>query len=83
MSLKLDPSQTIFTYGLYEDSMSLYQNKRVKDISILNRQVNKVVMLESDTTAANLFPKNVVYIKPWNGDPNDTSLVDLVPFFKG
>ncbi|CAG8613800.1 19457_t:CDS:2 [Racocetra fulgida] len=39
--------------------------------------------MDSNPDAYSLQPENVIAVPPWTGDPNDTYLVDIIPFLEG
>lgn len=53
-----------------------------KDLTILNRDLAKVIVVDDDPNSVLMQNENVVRITPWDGDPNDTSLVELVSFLQ-
>lgn len=53
-----------------------------QDLSYLNRDLSKVVMLDINEEHAALQPENAIIIKPWEGKGGDKGLVDLIPFLE-
>ncbi|XP_034323245.2 mitochondrial import inner membrane translocase subunit TIM50 [Magallana gigas] len=69
-------------YKLYRDA-TLYDGKdHVKDLSYLNRDLSKVIMIDCKSKAVNLQRNNAFVLKEWDGDENDTSLFDLASFLQ-
>jgi len=54
----------------------------VKDLSKLGRKMERVLLLDHDPEAFRLQPENGVLIRPFEGDPNDSELADLLDFLK-
>lgn len=54
----------------------------MKDLSKINSPINKILLVDDLTGSALLYPKNLVRIKPWNGDKNDKVLLDLISIFE-
>uniref|UniRef100_A0A915MX52 Mitochondrial import inner membrane translocase subunit TIM50 n=1 Tax=Meloidogyne javanica TaxID=6303 RepID=A0A915MX52_MELJA len=52
------------------------------DLSRLNRDLKKVIYIDWEPAAFQLNPENVLCVPKWNGDMNDTSLVDLAELLK-
>lgn len=52
--------------------------QKVKDLSVLNRDLSKVIVVDDDAQSIQMCKDNAIRITPWEGDPSDTSLVDLV-----
>ena len=54
----------------------------LQDLSYLNRDLNKVIMLDCKAKAVNLQRNNAFVLKEWDGDENDTTLFDLASFLQ-
>ncbi|KAG0222680.1 mitochondrial inner membrane protein required for protein import [Actinomortierella wolfii] len=78
---KLDPYQYA-PYRLYRESTRYIDGKHVKDLSHLNRDLSKVIIMDSNPDSYSLQPENAIEMKPWKGDPNDTELVAMIPFLE-
>ncbi|CAG8459379.1 4704_t:CDS:10 [Dentiscutata heterogama] len=76
---KLDPLGMV-PFRLFRESTRYVEGK---DISKLNRDLSKVIVMDSNPDAYSLQPENVITVPPWTGDPNDTYLVDIIPFLEG
>jgi len=77
---KIDPYQMV--YPLYRE-MTVYEDGGyVKDLSYLNRDLKKVVVVDSDPHAVRKQPENAIILPKWTGDPKDTTLIDLIPFLE-
>jgi len=57
-------------HRLYKDSTRFYQGKHIKDLSKLNRDLRKVVIIDDDPDAFRFQPQNGIRIKPFK-DPKD------------
>ena len=58
---RLDPSRYI-VYRLYRDSTLYQHGHHVRDLSKLNRDMEKVLFVTSDPEACKLHPKNAVLV---------------------
>lgn len=67
---------------LHRDFCKKKRNHYIKDISKLGRKMDKVLILDHDTEAFRLQEENGIAIRPFEGDPNDSELVDLLDFLK-
>ena len=38
--------------------------------------------MDSNPNAYSLQPENAIAVPPWKGDPNDTFLIDILPFLE-
>lgn len=55
----------------------------VKDLSLIRRPLKKVLLVDDFAGSALLFPKNLVRVKPWNGEKDDIILLDLANILEG
>ncbi|XP_047133170.1 mitochondrial import inner membrane translocase subunit TIM50 isoform X1 [Hydra vulgaris] len=74
----LDPDGYIM-YKLFRDATSYINGTHVKDLSKLNRDITKVILIDCDPNASSLQPRNSLILKKWEGDPKDTTLLELIP----
>ncbi|KAJ9097638.1 hypothetical protein QFC21_004674 [Naganishia friedmannii] len=79
---KLDPFQAYLPYKLYRESTRYIKGKIVKDLSYLNRDLSKVILLDTDPDHAALQPENCIVMPKWEGQPGDKGLVDYIPFLE-
>lgn len=79
----IDPKGLI-THRLYRDHCVTWHGRLVKDLSCLGRSLRKVVLIDVTTTqdSADNFkfqPTNGVKIERFQGDMEDSALLDLLP----
>lgn len=80
---KLDPFGAFVPYKLFRESTRSHEGKVVKDLSYLNRDLSKVIMVDTVADHGALQPDNSITIKPWvAGKGGDRGLVDLIPFLE-
>lgn len=79
---KLDPDRRFVAYTLFRESCRTVDGKLVKDLNHLNRDLKKVVVVDTNPDSFALQPENGIIIKPWKGDPADRELLGLIPFFE-
>jgi len=48
----------------------------------LNRDLSKVILLDTKEEHARLQPENAIILDKWTGDPKDKTLVALIPFLE-
>lgn len=77
----LDPNGMIM-YRLFRDATRYTDGVHLKDLSALNRDLSKVIMIDCDEKAASDNIRNAIILKKWEGDPQDKTLFDLVPFLQ-
>ena len=76
----LDINNNLINYRLYRTHLSLRNiNNDVKDLSLLGRDLKKVIMIDNLSDNYKLQRDNGLPINSWFGDANDTSLRDLMP----
>ncbi|KAJ1979888.1 mitochondrial inner membrane protein required for protein import [Dimargaris xerosporica] len=78
---KLDPYGYTM-YQLYRESTRYEDGKYIKDISNLNRDLAKVIALDSNPEAYCRQPQNLLPVQPWRGDATDDYLDRLLPFLE-
>lgn len=67
---------------LHRDFCKKKRSHYVKDLSKLGRKMDRVLLLDHDPEAFKLQPENGLLIRPFEGDPNDSELMDLLDFLK-
>ncbi len=53
-----------------------------QDLSYLNRDLSKVILLDTHPEHVSTHPENSVVIPKWTGDPKDKGLVAMIPFLE-
>lgn len=51
-------------------------------MSYLNRDLSKVIIIDTKADHVRNQPENAIVLKKWEGDPKDTELVALIPFLE-
>lgn len=70
-------------YRLYREATCYVDGKYIKDLSYLNRDLSKVIIMDSNPEAFSRQPENGIALKPFLGDPNDKGLLEYIPFLEG
>ncbi|KAI0409931.1 NIF-domain-containing protein [Xylaria palmicola] len=78
---KLDPFQ-IVVWPLYREATKYKDGEIVKDLSYLNRDLSKVIIIDTKASHVQNQPENAIILPPWKGDKDDTELVSLIPFLE-
>ncbi|CUM64936.1 uncharacterized protein PRCAT00002554001 [Priceomyces carsonii] len=78
---KLDPLHAYVSYALFREACRYKDGKLIKDLSLLNRDLSKTVLVDINEDAFALQPENAIELKPWDGSPDDT-LIRLIPFLE-
>ncbi|SCU91696.1 LAMI_0E06898g1_1 [Lachancea mirantina] len=78
---KLDPIHAFITYNLFKEHCYYKDGCHIKDLSKLNRDLGKTLIIDCDPNAYKLQPENAIPVKPWDGKPDD-QLLRLIPFLE-
>lgn len=54
----------------------------VQDLAYLNRDLSKVIMIDTVAHHAKNQPENAIVLQKWTGNPQDKELVSLIPFLE-
>ncbi|KAL0362917.1 UNVERIFIED_CONTAM: Mitochondrial import inner membrane translocase subunit TIM50 [Sesamum calycinum] len=65
---------------LYLDAF--LQKVLLPDLSMLNRDPAKILYISGHALESSLQPENSVPVKAWQGEADDTALLDLIPFLE-
>ncbi|EAU29742.1 import inner membrane translocase subunit tim-50, mitochondrial precursor [Aspergillus terreus NIH2624] len=78
---KLDPYR-IIRWPLFREATRYKDGEYIKDLSYLNRDLSKVILIDTKEEHARLQPENAIILDKWLGDPKDKTLVALIPFLE-
>ncbi|KAK5048959.1 hypothetical protein LTR84_005381 [Exophiala bonariae] len=78
---KLDPYSTI-RWPLFREATLYKDGGYVKDLSYLNRDLKKVLIMDTDPHHVKHQPENAILLPKWTGDPNDQTLIQMIPFLE-
>ncbi|EFJ08670.1 hypothetical protein SELMODRAFT_131302 [Selaginella moellendorffii] len=67
-------------HRLYRESCRLYGGGLVKDLSILGRDLHKVIIVDNSPHSYALQPQNAVPITSFIDNPRDRELLELIPY---
>ncbi|KZT21120.1 HAD-like protein [Neolentinus lepideus HHB14362 ss-1] len=79
---KLDPYNMFVTYKLFREATRMVDGAAVKDLSYLNRPLEKVIILDAHAEHVKTHPDNAVILKPWKGERGDKGLIAMIPFLE-
>ncbi|KAG6829171.1 hypothetical protein H0H92_005426 [Tricholoma furcatifolium] len=79
---KLDRYNFYITHRLFREATRSINGQIVKDLSYLNRDLSKVISLDTTPEHVSTHPENAIVIPKWNGDPKDTGLIAMIPFLE-
>ncbi|OCL07379.1 NIF-domain-containing protein [Glonium stellatum] len=78
---KLDPFRVVM-WPLFREATRYEKGEYIKDLSYLNRDLSKTILIDTKAAHAKLQPENAIILPPWTGQPNDRNLVSLIPFLE-
>jgi hypothetical protein len=79
--MAIDPENRCHKFG--SNAGELRGHTILKRLDLMNRDLSKIILIDDDPAAAALFPRNTLYVKPYDiDDKNDTVLIDLVPLLQ-
>ncbi|KAK3113635.1 mitochondrial inner membrane protein required for protein import [Teratosphaeriaceae sp. CCFEE 6253] len=81
---KLDPYHFVM-WPLGREATRYENGAYVKDLSYLNRDLSKTVILDTNAAHVSAQPENAILLPKWNGevgDPRAPDLVRLIPFLE-
>ncbi|KAK0128125.1 mitochondrial inner membrane protein required for protein import [Cadophora gregata] len=78
---KLDPYH-IVTWPLFREATRYENGEYIKDLEYLNRDLSKVIILDTKSSHVQKQPENAIVLKPWEGNVQDKELVSLIPFLE-
>ncbi|KAF6843700.1 mitochondrial translocase complex component [Colletotrichum musicola] len=78
---KLDPYRFIM-WPLYREATKYKDGEFVKDLSYLNRDLSKVIIIDTNEKHVQNQPENAIVLPKWTGDAKDKDLVSFIPFLE-
>jgi len=78
--IDLIDTKDVITYRLYRDSCSRGPNGWIKDLSKIEPNLNRVILLDNCRAASTLQPENHLLIKSWFYDETDDCLLHYTNF---
>ncbi|CAO1615137.1 unnamed protein product [Parajaminaea phylloscopi] len=80
---KLDPDRRWIAYTLFRESCrTMPDGTIVKDLSRLNRDLSKVLVLDTKAESFSQYPENGIVVNKWDGNKQDRELAELLPFLE-
>ena len=69
-------------HRLYRDATYYYNGVHVKDLSRLNRDVQRMIVIDDDPAEVQFNPGNLIRVKPYDDptDRSDNTLLRILPF---
>ncbi|KAI9175630.1 hypothetical protein H9P43_005994 [Blastocladiella emersonii ATCC 22665] len=70
----------VVQHRLFRESCVHHKGNYVKDLSMLGRDLRNVIIIDNSPASYLFHRSNAIPITSWFNDPNDTELLDLIPF---
>ncbi|ESL05424.1 hypothetical protein TRSC58_06929 [Trypanosoma rangeli SC58] len=78
----VDPDGILGPLRLYREHCSVLNGAFVKDLSLLGRDLNQMVIVDNSPVTYLFQQRNAIPIPSWFDDPNDTELRRLLPIIE-
>ncbi|GAA5884911.1 hypothetical protein JCM6882_007148 [Rhodosporidiobolus microsporus] len=82
---KIDPYGAYIPWKLFKEATRYKNGELIKDLSYLNRPLERTVILDTNPASVSLQPENSIILAPWEGTKGDATskeLVALIPFLE-
>lgn len=83
---KLDPYRSSISASLFRESARYDNGKFIKDLSYMNRPLERVILLDTNPDATSAQPENSILLEPWKGQTGPSSnakdLMGYLPFLE-
>lgn len=83
---KLDPYRSSLSATLFRESARYADGKIIKDLSYLNRPLERVIVIDTNKDAVSAQPENAILLEPWKGEvgpkSNAKELLNHLPFLE-
>ena len=73
-------TDNVVKYRLYKRSCTDYNGCVIKDLSLLNRSLSKIILVDNSSMTSLLQPHNVIVCNTWTDDLNDRQLFEIQEF---
>lgn len=80
--LDLLDTNRVVKYRLFREACSNHMGNYVKDLGRLGRKLQWTIIIDNSPASYIFHPENAVPIGSWFDDPQDTELLDLIPFLE-
>jgi carboxy-terminal domain RNA polymerase II polypeptide A small phosphatase len=78
----LDPDGKNCHHRLFREHCTEYSGSFVKDLTLLGRSLNRVIIIDNSPAAYLYQPRNAIPCTTWVGDPSDNELPQFLPLLQ-
>ena len=78
----IENDKIYFDYKFYKDHCVLYKNNLIKDVTLIGRDLSKIIIVDNNETCFELNKENGIKISSFYGDNNDNKLFELKNILK-
>jgi len=75
----IDPTHSYIDHRLFRNNCHFHQGHYIKDLEIIGRDLDKIVIIDNSVEAVSFQLQNAVLIDDFYGDQGDQCLLDLIP----
>jgi CTD small phosphatase-like protein 2 len=79
---QLDLNDNIIKFRLYRQHITIMGFNVYKDLNKIGRDLSKIIIIDNLKENFKIQPNNVIFIKTWISDVNDTQFKDLLKILK-
>ncbi|KAH9283968.1 CTD small phosphatase-like protein [Echinococcus granulosus] len=79
---RIDPSGH-FKHRLFRESCDCFKSNYIKRLDVLGRDIEQICIIDNSPISFYFHRQNALQIITWYDDPQDTALLDLIPYLKG
>ncbi|KAJ3194679.1 hypothetical protein HDU82_002369 [Entophlyctis luteolus] len=72
----------VVKHRLFREACLHHKGNYVKDLNMIGRDLKDIIILDNSPVSYIFHPSNAIPISSWFNDPNDTELLDLIPFLE-
>lgn len=80
--MALDPNQRMIHGAFGREQTVLKDGQYIKDLTYLNRPLKEVIYVDFSDEPVKFHKENAIILPKFEGEEDDRSLIDLIPFLE-